>query len=222
MRIKRDNESSQILRFIHKYKKDPARVLDIGCGHGRNLREISSAGITVDGVEANSEIAETLSREGFNIYAPKGIPKSNRYDALLMSHIVEHFDHRELLELIDFYLEFLSKDGILIIATPLLSKYFYDDFDHIKPYTPTSFILAFGNGTHQTAYRSRNKLELIDIWFRKNPYKAFNHRGYFIKSFWSKPLAFYNLSMRAIHSLTTGKIGKIDGWVGVFRRSSPA
>ena len=50
-----------------------------------------------------------------------------------MSHVIEHFAPSDLLVFMDGYIDLLRPGGHLIIATPLMSPYFYDDFDHIKP-----------------------------------------------------------------------------------------
>jgi len=61
-----------------------------------------------------------------------------------MSHIIEHFAPHDLLPFIDSYLHRLQPGGRLIICTPLLTKNFYNDFDHVKPYQPVGIGMVFG------------------------------------------------------------------------------
>ena len=43
------------------------------------------------------------------------------------------FPPGELLEFLDRWLDQLEDGGELVVATPLMSVHFYDDFDHVKP-----------------------------------------------------------------------------------------
>ena len=58
-----------------------------------------------------------------------------QYDVLVMSHIIEHFQYQDLIKFIESYLGCLKTGGLLLIATPVMNPSFYDDFDHVKPYT---------------------------------------------------------------------------------------
>ncbi|MDP1108683.1 class I SAM-dependent methyltransferase, partial [Klebsiella pneumoniae] len=65
------------------------RILDIGCGQGKYLRLLKNISSEVTGVDVNSVQVENLRKEGFNAYTPDNLP-AQKYDLLLMSHIVEH------------------------------------------------------------------------------------------------------------------------------------
>lgn len=84
-----------------------------------------------------------------------------------MAHIIEHFDYKSLLEMMERYLKVLKPGGALIIATPLLSHRFYDDFDHVKPYSPIAIKGFFGRCIHQVQFQSNTELELTDLWIRR-------------------------------------------------------
>ena len=45
----------------------------------------------------------------------------------------------------------LEIGGQLIVATPLMSDSFYEDFDHIKPYSASSILSVFGGSNTQTS-----------------------------------------------------------------------
>src|SRR5437588_11052930 len=113
------------------------RVLDVGCGYGRLLALVKAAGFEVTGVEINAEIVAANRKAGLSCISADEFKTSNdRYDVMLMAHVIEHFAPADLLHFMDIYLDRLKPGGRLVIATPLMSDYFYDDFDHIRPYQP--------------------------------------------------------------------------------------
>src|SRR6266513_3193273 len=129
------------------------RVLDVGCGYGRLLALLQAAGLEPTGVDLNPEIVAANRKAGLSCISTDEFESSNdRYDVMLMAHVIEHFDPAGLLRFMDRYLDRLIPGGRLVIATPLMSDYFYDDFDHIRPYQPSGIQMVFGEGTPQVQY----------------------------------------------------------------------
>jgi hypothetical protein len=143
-----------------------------------------------------------------------------RFDLILMSHVIEHFSPSDLKDFIDGYLDFLVPNGYLVIATPLMSDYFYDDFDHVKPYQPTGILQVFGNDKAQIQYYAKNKLELRDLWFRKGQYRLSFFSANYIKSRKTRLLQAFTFASAFLFLISFGLIGKKDGWVGVFQKES--
>ena len=209
-------------RFIDKYfdgrfSKD-LKVLDIGCGYGRLLKDINAKGFDVEGVEKNEEIRNKLIGEGYNIHSPEEIQDSNKqYDVLIMSHIVEHFQSDDLLAFMDGYLDSLKSGGYLLILTPVMSDKFYADFDHVKPYDPRGIIAVFGDKNAQVQYYSRNKLELMDFNYRKEEYKIDTLKEVLLKE--HAPLKMgMNIIFNVLYKLSGSRIGRKTGWMGLFRK----
>ena len=147
-----------------------ARVLDVGCGYGRNLRALRAAGIAAIGVEINPAIVAANRRDGLDCVGVDEFDSAEgMFEVILMAHVIEHFAPSDLLRFIDRYLDRLTVGGRLVIATPLMSKYFYDDFDHVKPYQPAGLMMVFGAGAAQVQYYARNRLRLVDLRFRRAP-----------------------------------------------------
>ena len=140
------------------------------------------------------------------------------YDIVLMSHIIEHFEPIQLKDFIDYYLDRLKDGGHLIIATPLLTKYFYEDFDHVKPYSPSGVLMVFGPEAAQVQYRSRNKLVLEDLWYRRSYFRIFFAKGRYLKSGMSRVIQVLHLLSVTVYRISFRLIGKKDGWMGVFRK----
>jgi SAM-dependent methyltransferase len=215
-----DGETSKVLHFAFDAAKScGTRVLDIGCGYGRFLRPLRDAGLDATGVEINPEIVAANRTAGLSCMTAAEIEASaTTYDVMVIAHVIEHFAPTDLMRLMDNYLDRLKTGGRLIIATPLASDYFYDDFDHIKPYQPTGILMVFGAGAAQVQYYARNRLALRDLWFRRAPLRITHARGRYLRSPLRYILICLDLLSAAAFLLSGRLIGRADGWVGVFEK----
>ena len=217
--LDQDGESATLLALMQDVRVTVGNhILDVGCGYGRNLRPLVAAGLSATGVEINPDIVAANRRDGLDCLSVDEFRQStNNYDAILMAHVIEHFAPADLLVFMDGYLDRLRPGGRLVIATPLMSHYFYDDFDHVKPYQPAGIQMVFGKGA-QVQYYSRNKLELLDLRYRRSPLRLSHARSRFIRS----PLRFVlmatDLVSGAAYWVSGGLIGRVDGWIGVFEK----
>jgi len=215
------NEEDNLRKFMNELKSTNCKsVLDVGCGYGRNMDILSQMSFDVIGVEINEDIVKKNNDRGLKcITVDKFLNEysESKFDVILMSHIIEHFHPKELKNFLDSYLEHLNIGGYLIIATPLESPYFYDDFDHVKPYHPTGVQMVFGGGNAQVQYYSKHKLMLRDIWFRNSPFRCVMTRGqYIVKG--SKWHMLINIIYVIIFYLSFGYVGRKDGWMGMFEK----
>jgi len=119
----------------------------------------------------------------------------------------------------DGYLDRLKPGGRLVIATPLMSDYFYDDFDHIKPYQPAGIQMVFGEGAAQVQYYSRNKLALRELWFRRSPKRISYTRARYLPTRAHWVLLTLDLLAGAAFLLSARLFGTTNGWVGVFEKT---
>jgi 2-polyprenyl-3-methyl-5-hydroxy-6-metoxy-1,4-benzoquinol methylase len=196
------------------------RVLDVGCGYGRNLQLLRDLGCRVKGVDVNQGGIDALRAAGHDCVRPEELgPTTPEYDVILMAHVIEHFTPEALLTMMDGYLDRLKPGGRLVVLTPLMSPYFYDDFDHVKPYHPTGLLMAFGTADAQIQYQSRNRILLEDIWFRRTHFKRTFSRAMLL----SAPARHIGTMMELVSVLlfrVSGyRIGRKDAWMGVFRKS---
>jgi hypothetical protein len=79
--------------------------------------------------------------------------------------------------------------------------------------------MVFESGQSQIQYTARNHLDLMDIWFRKNPYRLNFYPGFYVNKYSKIPIIinlFYALLYRASFSI----IGKKDGWMGLYRKKN--
>lgn len=197
------------------------KVLDVGCGYGRNTKLLSASGFDVVGVDVNETIVNANRAAGLRCMTVAEFLCSNEtFDLVLMSHVIEHFAPADLVSFIDGYLDCLRPGGHLLIATPLFSNNFFDDFDHVRPYQPIGLLMVFGRDRAQVQYYARNKIELRDLWFRRSPWRGNFVRARYLASPLTRLLQFAEFASSIIFRMSFGLFGRTDGWVGLFRKLS--
>ncbi|MCE3294349.1 MAG: Methyltransferase type 11 [Crocinitomicaceae bacterium] len=101
------------------------RVLDVGCV-GQDLsyseqdwlhNKLQKTALSVDGVDINREGIAALNDKGYNIlHIDELKEKQLRYDLVVIGDVIEHVDN--LCEFLNFYKEFLTENGRIVITTP--------------------------------------------------------------------------------------------------------
>ena len=215
-----DNETPQVIDMIAKAVNSAAGpVLEVGCGYGRYLRPLCERGIEAVGVDVNPEIVRRNKDAGLKAMLPAEFQASRqRVRVLLMSHVIEHFQPRELLEFLDRWLDHLEVGGELVVATPLMTPHFYDDFDHVKPYHPDGLKMVFGGGGAQVQYWSRHRLELVEVIFRRSPWRATLSQAIYRGGAAAWPLYLANVLAMLAFRLSFSLLGRKTGWIGRFRK----
>lgn len=97
-------------------------VLEIGCGVGRNLLNLGKR-IGDVGVDHNTTSVTECQLLGLNVFTPNDFIKSQyaineSFEALLISHVMEHLTEDESYSLLETYTPYLEKGGRIIIITP--------------------------------------------------------------------------------------------------------
>lgn len=211
----------KFLKCISAIQERPCKALEVGCGYGRHLRLLTELGFDATGVDTNYELVRANQEAGLRCLLVEEFRLTDdTYDVVLMSHVIEHFLPKDLLSFLDSYLDRLKVGGKLIIATPLLTPYFYDDFDHVKPYHPMGILMVFGADLAQVQYYSRNKLTLEDVWIRRSPLRLPHTIGRYKTSYEARPRQMLEFFSAVLFRISGGLIGESDGWVGLFRKVS--
>ncbi len=207
---------------LQKNQAAPLKALDAGCGYGANLKPLLEMGIEALGVEINPVIRENNIKRNLPCIDPQElegkIPKKS-IDVILTAHVIEHLAPKDCLNFLNFYLDYLKPGGYLIIATPLLSPYFFDDFDHVKPYQPTGLSMLFSGKNPQVQYYANHSLELVELYFRRTPLSLHFQRVRHLQTgFLRKALLnLTDISFELIYLVSGGYISRTDGWIGLYQ-----
>lgn len=145
-------------------------ALDLGCGRGEWLQELSAVGIPAKGVDSNVAMVNACQAQGLAVclqdlrLALRATPSAS---LLLVSafHVAEHLPFELLFDLVHEAARVLRPGGVLLLETPnpenllVATHTFYHDYTHRNPLTPSSlgFLLRFA-GLHR-----------VDV-LRLNPY----------------------------------------------------
>jgi len=102
----------------------PGRMLEVGCGIGRNLAHVPDS----VGVDPNEACVQVAQRRGLSAFTPdtlKEPPES--FDSLLVAHVLEHLTVEQVDDLFATYLPYLKPGGRVILMTPQELGYTTDD-----------------------------------------------------------------------------------------------
>jgi SAM-dependent methyltransferase len=96
------------------------RVLDVGCGIGRNLSHLDGNGV---GIDHNPTSVAKVRERGLTAFTPEEFRKSSynglgAFDSLLLAHVVEHIPHETAVELLQDYLQYLRPSGRVVLICP--------------------------------------------------------------------------------------------------------
>ena len=215
-------EYDRVLRIFGGFAKEKQasfRVLDFGCGPGKYLRGLTSVGCEVTAADVNESYVAGAREAGHAAYSPSQLfdAADLRFDAVLLSHVVEHLDPPELMELVARLCGLLSARGRLVIVTPTPGERFYHDFSHVRPYLPQSIRHAFGQDGAPLSFGSRKLIELVDIHFFKDPYRTRLLRSFYVgrpamRTFTRTLNSTFDFLWRA----SGGRIGTVASWLGVY------
>jgi SAM-dependent methyltransferase len=96
------------------------RVLDIGCGIGRNLAYLQGRGV---GVDHNPHSVAVCRMRGFSAFGVDEFARSDHavnrdFDCLLVSHVLEHMPRAQAIRLLNTYLAYLASRARVILICP--------------------------------------------------------------------------------------------------------
>lgn len=94
------------------------RVLDVGCGLGRNLHHLRGNGV---GVDHNEAFVAYCRESGLEAYTPEEFHKQAKpgtFDSMLLAHVIEHLDEAVGDEILQEYLPYVKVGGKVHFITP--------------------------------------------------------------------------------------------------------
>lgn len=133
-----------VLAFTCRFKKKGnLKILDIGCGTGRNIKEFSQIG-EVWGVDISKEAIEFCREKGIKTVkigrSDKTGFRDNFFDVVTLLDVLEHIDEESTLREVR---RILKKDGLMILTVPAFS-WLWSQWDvvlhHRRRYSKNSLI----------------------------------------------------------------------------------
>jgi predicted TPR repeat methyltransferase len=128
-----------------------SRILDIGCGTGRMLSALTNAGFTrCQGVDIAKEAVAICQKKGLNVKLIDSIvslvvgKKTNRFDLILMSHVLEHIAREKIIPTLRHIRKDLLKTaGRFVLMVPNAQSntwcyWAFEDFTHRTLFTAGS------------------------------------------------------------------------------------
>lgn len=113
------------------------RVLDVGCGIGRNLRNLDGGSVGVDHNQSSVEMCRAGGLEAYTTeeFWTSSAAKVGRFDGLLAAHLVEHVPRDEARRVLAPYVRLLSDQAEVVFICPQERGYRSDAthlhfFDH--------------------------------------------------------------------------------------------
>ena len=95
-------------------------VLEIGCGVGRNLINLSGRGV---GIDHNPYSVTAAKSRGLQAFTPEEFRLSEfntpgRFDSILLAHVAEHMVEQDAVQLLSAYVPLLKPQGQALLITP--------------------------------------------------------------------------------------------------------
>jgi len=111
---------------------NPGRTLDVGCGIGRNLKNLPD-GV---GVDHNSDSVEVARSRGLRAWNTEEWPTcpdavASSYDSILLAHVLGHLDADDAISILRSYLPYLKPKGQLLLVCPQEVGY-RSDSTHVR------------------------------------------------------------------------------------------
>ena len=108
------------------------RTLDVGCGIGRNLAVLPTGSVGVDHNADSVALARARGLDAITVEELKAraYPMGS-FDALLVSHVIEHLDPAGGRALMESYLPYVRRRGSVLILCPQ-ERGFASDATHVR------------------------------------------------------------------------------------------
>lgn len=164
VRSKLNGNSSYIAEVRCKNKK----TLDIGCGFGGFLSYDPENFI---GIDINEEALSFCNSEKYNVRfgSANKLPFPNEsFDAIVALQVIEHLTPEVAYQMFKEVERVLRFSGEFIISTEMPTKYVWDTFSHVRPYSPKSIekILAkMSDLGAQESFKKISDLRIVAIYY---------------------------------------------------------
>lgn len=138
-----------ILKKMKKHlPSKEGKILEIGCGNGVVLNQLSKIGYSVDGCDLNEHALKMVDHNDgkvmlYNIYDKDPVLKG-QYDTILLLDVIEHIDDDA--DFLKTALYYLKEGGKIFVNVPA-GNYLYGRYDeevgHVRRYDKSMMRTAF-------------------------------------------------------------------------------
>lgn len=167
--------------------------------------------IKITCLEINPELAKRSDSKGLRSVTGSilDLPfKNESFDIIHASHIIEHFGYPDITKALDELFRVVKKGGHVIIRSPLMHPGFYNDIDHVRPYSPKCIMQYFENTQQQK--QGASKVHLIKNWGRRESVSF----AYPFPGAWS-----VNLILKMLYTRFGLPRSLPNGYVAIFKKS---
>lgn len=158
-------------------KRKKIKYLEAGSGWGRFAKKINNQfNFDITCLEINFDLAKSTKAFGLDTVNQNIIKtdfSDNNFDIIHCSHVLEHFNYPNVIKALNEMLRILKGNGYLIIRGPLMHPGFYDDIDHVRPYSPDSITNYFKPSLGQQE-KGGYKVEEVLRKYRRKVYFTYN------------------------------------------------
>jgi len=128
----------QVLDVQRPYRRNLQRicqgqVLEVGCGIGRNLRNLDGRILGVDVDRSSVAIAQEqgLNAQNVDDFLATQEQQPQLFGTLLLSHVLEHLSEQDARAVMSTYLQWLQPGGVVVVECPQERGY-KSDYTHIR------------------------------------------------------------------------------------------
>jgi len=132
------------------------RFVDIGCGRGEWVEKWKDKVEDTIGIECDAKMIDVCRSNGLNVIEGNATDiiskfKDHSISLVTIFHVIEHLDHKQLIELLEQIERVLTNEGVLIMETPSIdnlivsTKMFYLDHTHINHINPDGIKFSMEN-----------------------------------------------------------------------------
>lgn len=154
-------------------------TLDIGCGIGRNLVNLSGYGV---GIDHNAEFVGVARARGLSVFTPEQFRATpfnaaDRFESILLAHVAEHMTEQQVARLLSNYLHLLKPRGQVVLIAPQEAGYRSDpthvqfmDFEGLRR-------IVCELGLTPVREYSFPFVRIVGRWFRYNEFVSISRKA---------------------------------------------
>ena len=225
----KDNEDQPVIEFLNSFDNTNSySFLEIGSGLCRFIDKITETypNLDITCIEVNHNLAEVARAKGYKTLNENILKNSigaESFDIIHCSHVIEHFKYPEVSNVIDEILRIVKTNGCCIIRSPLMSDFFYNDLDHVRPYPPEAISNYLTNEQQQK--KGTHKIQIKNIWYRTSPknIKTIDRSSlffglWFARKFLNKRILWFNNKLELYWKKYRFPCSKPNGYVMIFKK----